>query len=106
MVGSATLVIVRSTMVMKYATASTAKARQRRTSPGAAASLWLTDRLRRPPFAVRGQTPIASNGRTAATALTAAAPHTASSVARCPACPGWLSEMPTVLSSHLPPTAQ
>src|SRR5580698_3095472 len=46
MVGSATLVIVRSTIVMKYATASTAKARQRRTSPGAAASLWLTSFLR------------------------------------------------------------
>ena len=32
--------------------------------------------------------------------------HAASSAARCLACPGWLSEMPTVLSSHLPPTAQ
>jgi hypothetical protein len=38
MVGSATLTIVRSTIVMKYATASSEKARQRRTSPGTAAS--------------------------------------------------------------------
>jgi len=46
MVGSATLTIVRSTIVMKNATASKAKARQRRTSPGIAASPRLTLSLR------------------------------------------------------------
>ena len=42
MVGSATLTIVRSMTVMKNATASSEKARQRRTSPGTAASPRLT----------------------------------------------------------------
>src|SRR5258708_12945720 len=46
MVGGATLTIVRSTTVMKTATASSEKARQRRTSPGAAASSRLTSFLR------------------------------------------------------------
>jgi hypothetical protein len=46
MVGSVTLTIVRSTMVMKYAMASSAKARQRRTSPGVAASSSLSPYLR------------------------------------------------------------
>ena len=46
MVGRATLTIVRSTTVMKNATASKAKARQRRTSPGGAGPRSLTSFLR------------------------------------------------------------
>src|ERR1700756_5643701 len=46
MVGSATLTMVRSTTVMKYETASSQKARPRRTSPGTAASSRLTSFLR------------------------------------------------------------
>src|SRR5260221_14573711 len=46
MVGSAKWTVVRSTTDMKNATASSEKARQRRTSPGAAASSRLTSFLR------------------------------------------------------------
>ena len=46
MVGRATLTIVRSTTVMKNATASNVKARQRRTSPGGAGPRSLTAFLR------------------------------------------------------------
>ena len=93
---------------------STRPARTRRpwTAPGARPGKWpwlagrdrhRARKTKRPQIRNQGSQRYACH---AATALTAAAPHTASSVARCPACPGWLSEMPTVLSSHLPPTAQ
>ena len=49
MVGRATLTIVRSTMVMKYATTSRAKARQRRTtgSETTLRSVWVRREARR-----------------------------------------------------------